>query len=376
MKAGLINQDERFMKEALRLAKKGLGRTSPNPAVGAVVVRDGKVVAGGYHKRAGGAHAEVEALNGLDGRAHERDVLYVTLEPCNHQGRTPPCTEAILKRGIKKVVVGMKDPNPGVAGGGCDFLRRQGVEVREGTLETECRRLNEAFIKYVTTGRPFVTAKSALTLDGWTATATGHARWVTNERSRRFVHGLRDRVDGLMVGVGTVLADDPALNTRLGARKGKDPARIIVDTHLRIPANARVMNLDSISPTILVLGEDVPSDRIGALKGQGAVPLICPVKNGRIDLAAMMDELGKMSITSLLVEGGAALMGSLIREGHVDKFYIFMAPKLLVGDDGVPMVSGPGPERMDQSLNLKALRLRRFGDDILIRGYPDVHGTR
>ncbi len=369
-------QDEDFMKTALRLARKGLGRTSPNPVVGAVIVRDGKVIASGYHKRAGGAHAEVEALADLEGEVEKGDALYVTLEPCNHYGRTPPCTEAILRRGIKKVVVGMLDPNPDVTGGGCDFLARRGVEIRTGVLESECRRLNEVFVKHATTGRPFVTAKSALTLDGWTATVSGHARWVTSEPSRRFVHRLRDRMDGLMVGIGTVLADDPSLTTRLGRGKGKDPARIIVDTRLRVPENARVMTLESEAPTILAVGEGGRAERIDTLRKRGIIPLICPVKSGRIDLAALLAELGRRSMTSIMLEGGATLMGTMIREGLVDKFYIFQAPKLLGGGDGVPMASGPGPEKMDQCLNLKNIRVRRFGDDILIRGYPDVHRTR
>lgn len=372
----MIHQDEIFMKKALRLAKKGLGRTSPNPVVGAMIVRDGNIIATGYHKKAGGAHAEVEALADLQGEVGKEDVLYVTLEPCNHYGRTPPCTEAILQRGIRKVVVGMMDPNPDVTGGGCAFLAQRGVEVKTGVLESECRQLNEVFIKHATTGLPFVTAKSALTLDGWTATGTGHSRWVTNERSRRFVHRLRDRMDGLMVGIGTVLADDPSLTTRLDRRNGRDPARIIVDTHLRAPKNARVMTVDSTAPTILAVGEGVKAERIDILRKKGIIPLICPIKRGRIDLVALLTELGRMSITSIMAEGGATLMGSMIREGLVDKFYIFQAPKLLGGDDGVPMVSGPGPERMDQCLNLKDLRVRRFGNDILVRGYPDVHGTR
>ncbi len=363
------------MKKALRLAKKGLGRTSPNPVVGAVVVREGRIIASGYHRRAGGAHAEVEALKNFSGETREGDTLYVTLEPCNHYGRTPPCTKAILQRGIRKVVVGMMDPNPGVTGGGCAFLAQKGVEVKSGILESECRRLNEVFIKFATTGIPFVTAKSALTMDGWTATGTGHSRWVTNERSRRFVHRLRDRVDGVMVGIGTVLADDPSLTTRLGTRKGKDPARIIVDTHLRTPKNAGVLSRNSNASTIIAVGEGISDEQVTGLKNDGVIPLICPVRDGRIDLGALLAGLGKMSITSVLVEGGATLMGSLIREGLVDKFYIFKAPKLLGGGDGIPMASGPGPGTMDQCLNLKDLRVRRFGDDLLFRGYPDVYGT-
>jgi diaminohydroxyphosphoribosylaminopyrimidine deaminase/5-amino-6-(5-phosphoribosylamino)uracil reductase len=359
------------MRAALRQARKGLGRTSPNPAVGAVIVRDGKIIASGYHKRAGSNHAEVEALAKIGGRGKKNDTLYVTLEPCNHHGRTPPCTQAILSSGIKKLVVGTKDPNPKVTGGGSKILTQKGVKVRTGILEAECRRLNEAFLKFATTGRPFVVAKSALTMDGWTATATGHSRWITNEKSRQFVHRLRDRLDGVMVGVGTVLADDPMLTTRLERGAGKDPVRIIVDTELRIPEEAKVLNIQSSAPTLVAVGPDVTPQRLRRTERNGVINLVCPTKEGGIDLAALMDILGDRDITSLLVEGGSAIMGSMIRKGLVDKFYIFKAPKILGGNDGIPMASGPGPRRMEGCLRLRDVKLRRFGDDILVRGYPD-----
>jgi diaminohydroxyphosphoribosylaminopyrimidine deaminase/5-amino-6-(5-phosphoribosylamino)uracil reductase len=358
------------MREALRLARKGRGRTSPNPVVGAVIVRKGRVIATGYHRKPGSNHAEIDALAKIGGKVRKGDTLYLTLEPCHHHGRTPPCTEAILGSGLRRVVVGMKDPNPNVTGGGCEFLARKGVEVKVGILESECRRLNEFFLKFVTTGRPFVIAKSALTMDGWTATSTGHSEWITNERSRQFVHRLRDEVDALMVGIGTVLADDPSLNTRLENRKGKDPVRIIVDTHLRIPDNARVLNIDSPSMTVVVVGDDVPAKRLESIQKEGVSTLLCPKKAGRMDLAALMDLLGKRSITSLLLEGGSTLMGTMIRERLIDKFYIFKAPKILGGSDGVPMATGPGPEMMDQCLSLRDVKIRRFGDDILLVGYP------
>ena len=363
--------DEKFMRAALRQAEKGLGHTSPNPAVGAIIVRAGKVIASGYHKKAGADHAEVDALKKIGGKGKEGDVLYVTLEPCNHHGRTPPCTEAVLKSGIRRVVVGMKDPNPDVTGGGCDFLMRQGVEIKTGVLESACRHQNEFYLKNISTGRPFVIAKSALTLDGWTATSAGDSKWITNEKSRRFVHRLRDRVDGVMVGVGTVLADDPSLNVRLGKRKGRDPIRIIVDSHLRIPKNARVVNHESDARTLIAVGEDVPQGRRNAISKEMVSILICPKKNGRIDLTALMDILMKESVTSLLVEGGATLMGSMIREKLIDKYYLFKAPKILGGDDGVPMASGPGPKRIRECLNLRDIRVKKFGTDLLIRGYPD-----
>jgi len=363
--------DERFMKEALRQAKKGLARTSPNPAVGAVIVRKGRIIASGYHRKAGDKHAEVEALTKIGGKGRAGDALYVTLEPCHHYGRTPPCTEALLGSGIRRVVVGMKDPNPRVSGGGCEFLAENGIEVKIGALESECRRLNEVYLKFVDTGRPFVIAKSALTIDGWTATSTGHSHWVTNERSRQFVHRLRDKVEGVMVGVGTVIGDDPLLTTRLKNRKGKDPVRIVVDTHLRIPHDARVLNSNSPSMTLIAVGNDLPPERSKGIRNKRVSTLVCPKKNNRIDLGALMNILGEMSITSLLVEGGSALMGSMIHERLIDKFYIFMAPKILGGNDGYPMASGPGSKRMDACLGLKDLRVKRLGEDILLEGYPD-----
>lgn len=268
------------------------------------------------------------------------------------------------------MVVGMRDPNPKVSGGGCGYLLERGVEVRTGVLEDDCRRLNEDFVKFVTTGRPFVAAKSAMTLDGWTATATGHSRWITNEESRKFVHRLRDRFGGVMVGIGTVLADDPSLTTRLSRGRGRDPVRIIVDTRLRIPGDARVLNQDSAAETLIVVGDDVPRARLERVRKDGVSVISCPRKGDRIDLEALLGLLGERSVTSLMVEGGSGIMGSMIREGLIDKYYIFKAPKLLGGQDGVPMASGPGPGSMEECLVLRDIRVRRFGDDLLIRGYP------
>jgi diaminohydroxyphosphoribosylaminopyrimidine deaminase/5-amino-6-(5-phosphoribosylamino)uracil reductase len=367
----LGDRDEKFMREALRLARRGLGRTSPNPAVGAVIVRNGEIIAGGYHLRAGSPHAEVEALAKLGEKAKKGDILYVTLEPCNHHGQTPPCTEAILRSGIRDVVVGMRDPNPRVAGGGCEYLAQKGVKVRIGVLERECRRMNEFFVKFVTTGRPFVVAKTALTMDGWSATSTGHSQWITNQESREFVHHLRDVVDAVMVGIETILFDDPSLNTRLKNRKGKNPIRIVLDTNLRIPEHAKVMKQNSQTVVLIVAGEDVPAERQEKVRERCASILLCPTKEGRIDLQVLMDKLGAMSITSILVEGGATLMGALIREKLIDKFYIFKAPKILGGSDGIPMALGPGPKKLDQGLILKYTEVKRFGDDILVIGYPE-----
>jgi diaminohydroxyphosphoribosylaminopyrimidine deaminase/5-amino-6-(5-phosphoribosylamino)uracil reductase len=312
----------------------------------------------------------VEALSKIGEKA-SGETLYVTLEPCNHYGRTPPCTEAILKSGLKRVVVGMKDPNPDVSGGGCEFLSDNGIVVKSGVLEKDCRQVNEAYIKFVTTRSPFVIVKSALTIDGWTATAQGHSKWITSEESRQFVHGLRDRVDAVMVGIGTILADDPLLTTRLKRGRGKDPLRVVVDTHLKIPLNAKILNNTSSARTLLAVGTDVKPDDQEMFQRKGVSTLICPTSNGMIDLGALMGILGEMSVNSLLVEGGASIIGSMLREKLVDKFYIFKAPKLLGGDDGIPMAAGAGPKKIDQCLALKDLQVRRFRDDILIVGYPD-----
>jgi len=361
------------MRLAIQEARKGWGRTSPNPAVGAVIVQNGEVVAKGYHHQAGLPHAEVEALKRVGHRCPE-GTLYVTLEPCNHVGRTPPCTQAILKSGIRRVVMGMKDPNPRVAGGGAAFLKANGIHVTVGVLEPECRQLNEAFCVYITEGRPFVIAKSAMTLDGWTATSTGHSQWITSEASRAFVHRLRDRVDAVMVGVGTVIADDPSLTARLKKGRGRDPLRIIVDTHLRTPRDAKVVTQHSRASTFIVTDQGVADSNVESF-GNGVSLLPCPLEAGRIDLKALMKRLGEMSIMSLLLEGGAEIVGSMMRERLIDKFYVFKAPKFLGGDDGVPMAAGPGPKEMDAALMLKRIQVRRFGDDTLIAGYPSYSAS-
>jgi diaminohydroxyphosphoribosylaminopyrimidine deaminase/5-amino-6-(5-phosphoribosylamino)uracil reductase len=366
--------DSEFMKEALRLARRGLGRTSPNPAVGAVIVQNDRIIAKGYHHSAGMPHAEIEALQKMGGQA-EGATLYVTLEPCNHQGRTPPCTQAILKSGIKRVVVGMKDPNPDVSGDGCGFLRSKGIEVEIGILESECQRLNEAFVKFVTHKKPFVAVKSAMTLDGWTATSIGHSKWITNEKSRQFVHRLRNRADAVLVGIGTVIADNPKLTTRLRSGKGQDALRVILDTHLRTPPDAEMIRQISSALTIIAVGPDVDPKNLDNFNSEGVSIQVCPTKNGMVDLDELLILLGRMDITYLLVEGGATIAGSFIRERLVDKFYLFKAPKLLGGDDGKPMASGKGADRMEESLKLKEIALRRFGDDVLITGYPD-YSTR
>ncbi len=364
------------MKEAIRAARKGLGKTSPNPSVGAVIVREGKIVSTGYHKKAGSNHAEVEAILNLKGKTETGDTMYVTLEPCNHWGKTPPCTEAILKSGLKRVVIGMQDPNPSVKGGGARYLKEKGVEVISGILETECRQLIEDYIKFATTGRPFVTGKSALTLDGWTATSSGDSKWITCEKSRAFVHNLRSRVDAILVGIGTVIADDPLLTARIKRKTKKNPHRIVVDTNLIIPHNTRLLEDDSVSMTFIAVREDIDSKTVKRIENNHVSVIRCPLKEEMIDLGALIDILGRKGITSILVEGGAGIMGSMIRERLIDKFYIFLAPRILGGGNGVPMAGGAGPLKMDESVILKDIKVRRINDDILVRGYPDYTCSR
>ena len=360
----------KYMKLAIKEAKKGLGRTAPNPAVGAVIVKEGKVVASGYHHQAGMPHAEVDAFGKIGNRA-PGGTLYVTLEPCNHFGKTPPCTELILKSGVKKVVVGMRDPNPLVTGGGCQYLEKKGLEVVTGILKDECFALNESFVKFISTGRPFVIAKSAITLDGWTATSAQHSQWITNEKSRGFVHKLRDRVDAVMMGIGTVLADDPAMTARFKVKQGKDPIRIVVDTNFRTPLDAKVMQNQSSAHTIIATSIDGNrSFQDSGSHPKGVETLVCPTVAGKIDLPALMEKLGERSISSVLLEGGSMILGAMLRAQLIDKFYVFIAPKILGGGDGIPMVAGIGPQTMEESLKLRNIKVRRFGDDVLISGYP------
>jgi diaminohydroxyphosphoribosylaminopyrimidine deaminase/5-amino-6-(5-phosphoribosylamino)uracil reductase len=360
--------DHDYMKLALDLAEKGRGWTSPNPMVGAVVVKEGRIVGRGFHQRAGGPHAEVNAIDEAGDQARGA-TLYVTLEPCNHFGRTPPCTQKILAAGIRRVVVAMSDPNPGVKGGGNAALAQQGLDVTCGICENESRLLNEYFITWITTGRPFVTVKCAATLDGRIATRTGDSRWVTGPAARRFVHRLRHAVDGIMVGLGTVKSDDPSLTTRLEGEVGADPTRIVLDTNLSMPATARMLHQASQAPTWVVCGPDAPTRRREALADAGARMIDASLKAGRIDLSALMDQLGGMGITSLLIEGGGGVIGSALGAGIVDKLCFFYAPKILGGDDGVPICRGTGPANMSRSIPVYDLAVSSYDADVLMTGY-------
>ena len=356
------------MQLALDLAIQGEGFTSPNPMVGAVVVNDGRVVGSGYHQMVGGPHAEVNAIDAA-GKLAKGATLYVTLEPCNHSGRTPPCTLKILKAGIKRVVIAMNDPNPDVAGGGAKFLEQQGIRITTGVCQEKAQKLNEAFVKFVRDRRPFVIAKCAATLDGRIATRSGDSKWVTGAEARQFVHRLRHAVDGILVGINTVRADNPSLTTRLPDGRGKDPVRIILDTRLTISPEAKLLRQKSEADTILVVDQALPRDKKTGFEMDGVRVLQSKLSNGLIDMDALMDQLGAMGITSLLIEGGSRVLNSAFSAGIVDKVFFFYAPKILGGDDGVPICAGPGPESMSQSIPVNDINVRRFGDDVLIEGY-------
>lgn len=358
-----MNTDERYMKTALSLARKGMEGASPNPMVGAVVVKNGRVVGKGYHKRYGEAHAEVNALNDA-GKAANGGTLYLNLEPCCHFGKTPPCTDAVIKAGIKRVVAGMTDPNPKVSGKGFEILKRGGIQVDVGVLEEECGRLNEAFIKRITTGRPFVILKVAASLDGKTATKNKESKWITSEASRLYVHMIRKRVDAIMTGIGTVLADDPILMPRAGKLK-KTPLRVVVDSKLRVPASAQVVGKN----TLFVVTEKASGKRVDFLKTQGAEVEVFKPRGERVDMALVMKHLGKRGINSVMVEAGPELSASLLMEGLVDKVLFFYAPKIIGGVEAPGIVGGAGIEKLSDAISLKDIKIKRFGADILVEGY-------
>lgn len=355
------------MRQALTLAARGRGATSPNPMVGAVVVKDNEVVGKGYHAFVGGPHGEINALRDAGDRARDA-VLYVTLEPCNHLGRTPPCTKAILDAGISRVVVGMRDPNPHVAGGGIQTLEEHGIVVECGVLEEECRRLNQPFIKYSTLGIPHVSLKAASTLDGRIAARTGDSKWITNEQSRRFVHQLRRSVDAVLVGVGTAEADDPRLTVRLPGKNRRLPVRIVLDTRLRLSRESILVRSAGEVPTWVACGEGASKAGEESLTQDGVRVLRIPEVGGRVSLAFLLQELGRQGITSVLVEGGAKVLGAFLDEGLADEFFFFYAPKILGDPGGIPMVAGRARKKLAEAVAAYDVRVRRFGQDWMVSG--------
>jgi len=360
---------EKYMSVALTQARRGMGRVSPNPLVGAVVVKGGGVVGLGYHRRAGTPHAEIHALSQAGKKANRAD-LYVNLEPCCHHGRTPPCVDAIIASGIKKVVIGMIDPNPLVAGKGIAQLKRAGLEICPGVLEKDCRKVNEIYIKHITQAVPFVILKIASSLDGKIATRSGDSRGLTARQSIRAVHKLRNQVDAILVGIGTVLADDPLLTTRLPGKRGKDPIRVIIDSRLRISPHARVFNPHSSAGVIVATTSRAPRVKKERLERIGGVKIIAlDGKEGRVDLKGLMTILGGLGITSLLIEGGTGISTSALAEGIVDKIIFFYAPKILGGRLAYGITGGDGAASVSEAIAVHNLTLRRQGEDILVEGY-------
>ena len=362
-----MNDDRTWMARALELAARGRGRTSPNPMAGCVIVRGGQAVGEGYHERAGAPHAEVNAVRAAGGAAGA--TLYVNLEPCCFAGRTPPCVDLILEQRPARVVVAMEDPNPKVSGGGIARLRDAGITVEAGVLEDEARRLNEVFVKYITTQMPFVIAKCGMSLDGKIATRTGDARWVTGEASRGMVHRLRDEVDAILVGSRTVVLDDPSLTTRLDSGHGKDPIRVILDADAYLDRASRVFHLESAAPTWVA----VPDGQ--TFEGADETLHILRGAHG-LDMNLLMHELGTREITSVLIEGGGATHASAFDAGVVDKVLFFVAPKIVGGRDAVTPVEGEGTARMADAILLEGLHAKAVGEDLLLEAYVKKRRAR
>lgn len=366
--------DMDYMRLALELADRGRGWTNPNPMVGAVIVKNGRVIGEGYHRRCGGLHAERKAFAACTG-SPAGATMYVTLEPCCHHGRQPPCTEAILEWGISRVVVGSGDPNPLVAGKGLEFLRAHGVEVETGVLQKECDALNHVFFHYIRIKRPYVVMKYAMTIDGKIATRTGASRWITGEEARRWVHQDRHRYTAIMAGVGTVLADDPLLTCRMEG--GRNPVRIICDTHLRTPLDSQLVCTAGEVPTILAVGE-AASAQAAHYRDAGCQVWTLPERDGHVDISALMERLGAAEVDSVLLGGGGTLNWTALESGIVQRVQAYIAPKLFGGAAAKSPVEGLGVELPAQAVRLKNITVTQMGVDFLLEGEvdTDVHGDR
>ena len=361
--------DKDYMRLALQLAKKGCGWTSPNPMVGAVIVKEGRIIGQGWHQQYGQAHAERNALASCT-ETPQGATMYVTLEPCCHYGKQPPCVDAILDAGIRRVVVGSADPNPLVAGKGIAILRAHGIAVTENVLQEECDELNRVFFHYITTKRPFVSMKYAMTMDGKIAAYTGASRWITGEAARNHVQQQRHRFRGIMVGVGTILADDPLLTCRIEG--GRDPVRIICDTHLRTPLQSQVVMTSKQVPTILATCCGDPEKQ--AAYQQAGCRILCLEEHcGHVNLLQLMEQLGQEQIDSILLEGGGTLNWSALESGIVQQVQAYIAPKLFGGRDAKAPIEGAGVPFPDAAFRLKNSRLEQLGEDFLIESeveYP------
>ncbi len=361
-----------YMRKALNLARRGIGSTSPNPMVGAVIVKGGKVVGEGYHHKAGEAHAEIVALEKAGQRARG-GVMLVNLEPCCHTGKTPPCVNAVIKAGLKKVVVAMQDPNPLVNGRGIEMLRKAGIDVKVGLLEAEARVLNEAFITYVEKKRPFFIMKGAVSLDGKIATKIGESKWISNEESREYANQLRSVMDGIMVGINTVILDNPLLVPRVSKPK-RYPVRIILDSKLRIPPSCEVAKTADKFRTLVFTLADSRQDKESRLKGMGIeVVRVAPGENGRVSLQSVCRELWQREMTSVLIEGGAEINSSFLSEDLADKLVIFYAPKLIGGKNAPGFIGGKGIDFMKDACRIDVTSVRKMKEDICVEGYVHRH---
>lgn len=363
-----LSYDEKYMRLAMQLAGNAIGRTSPNPLVGAVIVKDNRVVGCGWHRKAGTPHAEVHALNQAGELAQGADV-YVTLEPCAHYGKTPPCAKALVEAKVKNVYGGLLDVNPKVAGKGFKILEDAGIHVEYGFLQDELRKQNEVFFKWIEHKKPFIVLKAAMTLDGKIATATGQSKWITNETSRAYGYKLRDIYDGIMVGINTVIEDNPMLTARVDG--GKNPIRIVVDSSLKIDINANVVQ-DKSAKTIIATTDKANKDKILKLQAQDVdVIVVDKDKNDKVDIEKLLDILGQQNICSILVEGGATLSGSFVAKKLVDKVYFFIAPKIIGGKEAKTPVAGTGILNLQEALTLKDIQIEKLEEDVLIIGRVD-----
>ena len=363
-----LSYDEEYMRLAMQLAGNAIGRTSPNPLVGAVIVKDNRVVGCGWHRKAGTPHAEVHALNQAGELAQGADV-YVTLEPCAHYGKTPPCSKALVEAKVKNVYGGLLDVNPKVAGKGFKILEDAGIHVEYGFLQDELRKQNEVFFKWIEHKKPFIVLKAAMTLDGKIATATGQSKWITNETSRAYGYKLRDIYDGIMVGINTVIEDNPMLTARVDG--GKNPIRIVVDSSLKIDINANVVQ-DKSAKTIVATTDKADKDKILKLQAQDVdVIVVDKDENDKVDIEKLLDILGQQNICSILVEGGATLSGSFVAKKLVDKVYFFIAPKIVGGKEAKTPVAGTGILNLQEALALKDIQIEKLEEDILIIGRVD-----
>jgi len=364
-----MNVENKFMQRALELARLGEGQVNPNPLVGAVVVKDGKIIGEGYHQKFGGPHAEAFALEAAGKEAKGAD-LYVNLEPCVHYDKkTPPCVDKIINSDIKRVYVAMRDPNPKVSGKGIKKLKEAGIAVEEGILEERAKKLNEIYCKFITTGRPFVLLKMAMTADGKIASKTGDSKWISSEESRLMVHKLRNKYAAVLVGVNTVLKDDPQLTVR--EIEGRDPWRIVLDSQGRIPLRAKILQAKSEAKTIIATTAKMPRDVEAALKERGSKVEVwrLPAKDGKVDLVSLIEKLAALGIDSLLVEGGATVAASFLKENLVDKIMLFIAPKIIGGREALTPVEGEGLAKIEDAFSLKDVSVNMVDNDVVYEAY-------